>query len=213
MSHRLLSFVGLGLALVLPLAADAAPTTFLPEAAPLEATTVSAGPGALVLGGDNPTPTAGLSLRQPLGERWAIQVVGTTVASRPTPEWFTAVGLRWRALTDRRWQLAPTLLVVDHQGPSRLDHRLTARLGLATEVAWTRAGLYGSFSLAGVALYPTAPSVERRLARLGVFENAITTELGLWYQLGGTTRARAGLLLTLFTFLLFSRADLKVIGP
>lgn len=168
-------------------AASALAATFVPDAVPSPGFEFGAGPAMLLR--STPLPGGHVYARGEVGQ-WAFSGVSTGFVG---PDCWAQVGARWLLLDKPGFHLAPFLVAADHAGPSSLDHRLAARLGLAVEGGWEHLRLDLSLPLFGVQ-YFWDPSVETQLSLLSPLEAVLPLEGGVAWRFDDHHAVRLGLL-------------------
>ena len=160
--------------------------TFAPDAQDAPGVELAAGPALLVR--SIAVPGAHVAGRAQAG-RWAVHFAGTGFTG---PDLFAVAGVRWSVVDHPGFHLAPFAVVADHVGPSSLDHRATARLGLAVEGGGEHLRLDLSLPLVG-GQYFWDPDVETRLSLLSPLETVLSLEGGVGWRFGDHHTAHLGL--------------------
>ena len=107
-------------------------------------------------------------------------------------EGFDVLSFRYLALSKDKFRLAPTLTISDHWGISKMDYRLTSRLGVAIETGANKWLWDLSINIAGWQFRPEY--LDGPISKMSVLDTVLTLETGLRYEIKEDNFFRLGLL-------------------
>jgi hypothetical protein len=138
-----------------------------------------------------PLPSARLALDWQSGS-FGLRASSTLFVGNAA-ERFDVLGASWALVERDGFRFGPFLSLAQYTGSSPIDHRITARTGLALDAGGENWRFDATVSAVGLAWYPRG-EVETPLYRLSVLETmAFATELGVRRSLG-QHQIRLGLL-------------------